>query len=139
MVYPAVVTSIALFVVVAMLVFIIPVFAGVFKQFNGNMPSLTVHTIAVSNALRHQWYFFLFGSLGIVFGFRKWKSVQGGPPDLGSLPAQGSRQDRDHRPEDRAGALGAHALVADRRRRPDARGNRRHRPHRGATSWSRTR
>src|SRR6201999_1531282 len=40
MVYPAVVTSIALCVCVAMLVFIIPVFAGVFKQFNGKMPSL---------------------------------------------------------------------------------------------------
>jgi type IV pilus assembly protein PilC len=78
MVYPAVVTSIAICVVVAMLVFIIPVFAGVFKQFNGTMPSLTVHTIAVSNALRHQWYLFLFGSLGGVFGFRKWKSSKAG-------------------------------------------------------------
>ena len=36
MVYPAVVTSIAICVCVAMLVFIIPVFAGVFKQFNGD-------------------------------------------------------------------------------------------------------
>ncbi len=80
MVYPAVVTSIALVVVVAMLVFIIPVFAGVFKQFNGKMPSLTVHTIAVSNAIRHQWYFFLFGSLGLVFGFRKWKGSKVGRP-----------------------------------------------------------
>src|SRR6185312_11784201 len=51
MVYPAVVSSIAICVVVAMLIFIIPVFAGVFKEFNGKMPSLTVHTIAVSNAL----------------------------------------------------------------------------------------
>jgi type IV pilus assembly protein PilC len=80
MVYPAVVTSIAAVVCVAMLVFIIPVFAGVFKQFNGKMPSLTVHTIAVSNAMRHQWYFFLFGSLGIFFGFRKWKSSKTGRP-----------------------------------------------------------
>jgi type IV pilus assembly protein PilC len=80
MVYPAVVTSIAAVVCVAMLVFIIPVFAGVFKQFNGKMPSLTVHTIAVSNAMRHQWYFFLFGSLGIFFGFRKWKGSKAGRP-----------------------------------------------------------
>jgi type IV pilus assembly protein PilC len=80
MVYPAVVTSIAICVCVAMLIFIIPVFAGVFKQFNGTMPSLTVKTIAVSNAVRHQWYFFLFGSLGIVFGFRKWKSSKAGRP-----------------------------------------------------------
>jgi type IV pilus assembly protein PilC len=80
MVYPAVVTSIAICVCVAMLVFIIPVFAGVFKQFNGKMPSLTVHTIAVSNAMRHQWYVFLFGSLGAFFGFRKWKGSRAGRP-----------------------------------------------------------
>jgi type IV pilus assembly protein PilC len=78
MVYPAVVTSIAAVVCVAMLVFIIPVFAGVFKQFGGTMPSLTQHTIGASNALRHEWYVFLFGSLGIVLGFRKWKNSTSG-------------------------------------------------------------
>jgi type IV pilus assembly protein PilC len=78
MVYPAVVSSIALCVVTAMLIFIIPVFAGVFKSFNGTMPSLTVHTIAVSNAVRHQWYLFLFGGLGLFFGFKKWKSSKSG-------------------------------------------------------------
>jgi type IV pilus assembly protein PilC len=78
MVYPAVVSSIAICVVCAMLIFIIPVFAGVFKQFGGTMPSLTVHTIAVSNAMRHQWYFFLFGTIAIVVGFRKWKKSAGG-------------------------------------------------------------
>jgi len=80
MVYPAVVSGIALCVVAAMLLFIIPVFAGVFKQFGGTMPSLTLHTIAVSNALRHQWYFFLFGSIGIVTAFRRWKASKSGQP-----------------------------------------------------------
>jgi type IV pilus assembly protein PilC len=80
MVYPAVVSTIAICVVVAMLVFIIPVFAGVFKEFNGKMPSLTVHTIAASNVLRHEWYFVLFGSIGIVVAFRKWKTSKSGRP-----------------------------------------------------------
>jgi type IV pilus assembly protein PilC len=80
MVYPAVVSSIAVVVVVAMLIFIIPVFAGVFKTFNGKMPSLTVHTIAVSNVLRHQWYFVIFGTAGVVLAFRKWKSSKAGRP-----------------------------------------------------------
>ncbi len=64
MVYPAVVSTIALCVCAAMLIFIIPVFAGVFKQFNGKMPSLTVHTIAVSNLVRHQWYLVFGGGFG---------------------------------------------------------------------------
>lgn len=80
MVYPAVVSGIALCVVGAMLVFIIPVFAGVFKQFNGTMPSLTVHTIAVSNFLRHEWYIALLGGVGIVVGFRRWKASAAGRP-----------------------------------------------------------
>jgi type IV pilus assembly protein PilC len=80
MVYPAVVSSIALCVCCAMLIFIIPVFAGVFKEFNGKMPTLTVDTMAASTALRHQWYVFLFGSIGIVVGFRKWKKSKWGQP-----------------------------------------------------------
>ncbi len=78
MVYPAVVSSIAICVVAAMLIFIIPVFAGVFKQFGGTMPSLTKNTIAASNILRHQWYFVVFGSIGIVVGFRRWKGSKSG-------------------------------------------------------------
>jgi len=80
MVYPAVVSTIALCVVSAMLIFIIPVFAGVFKSFNGKMPSLTVHTIALSNAMRHHWYFFIVGGPALIFAFRKWKSSKSGRP-----------------------------------------------------------
>jgi type IV pilus assembly protein PilC len=80
MVYPAVVSGIAVCVVVAMLVFIIPVFAGVFKSFGGTMPALTAHTISASNALRNQWYFVLFGTIGLVVAFRKWKASKVGRP-----------------------------------------------------------
>jgi type IV pilus assembly protein PilC len=80
MVYPAVVSGIAACVVVAMLVFIIPVFAGVFKDFGGKMPTLTADTISASNLLRSHWYFFLFGTIGIVVSFRKWKASKIGRP-----------------------------------------------------------
>jgi type IV pilus assembly protein PilC len=80
MVYPAVVSAIAICVVVAMLTFIIPVFAGVFKQFGGKMPSLTAHTLAASNFMRHEWYIVLIVSVGTVVGFRKWKASKAGRP-----------------------------------------------------------
>lgn len=80
MVYPAVVGTIAAVVVIAMLVFIIPVFAGVFKSFNGKMPALTQHTIDASNVLRHEWYFVLIGVVSIVVGFRTWKKSKAGRP-----------------------------------------------------------
>jgi type IV pilus assembly protein PilC len=85
MVYPAVVLTIALCVVTAMLIFIIPVFAGVFKEFNGTMPSLTAHLISLSNLMRHQWYIFIFGTAAIVTGFRKWKSSKVGRPQWDRL------------------------------------------------------
>jgi type IV pilus assembly protein PilC len=80
MVYPAVVSAIAICVVVAMLTFIIPVFAGVFKQFGGKMPALTAHTLAASNFMRHEWYIVLIVSVGTVVGFRKWKASKAGRP-----------------------------------------------------------
>jgi type IV pilus assembly protein PilC len=80
MVYPAVVSSIAICVVAAMLIFIIPVFAGVFKTFNGTMPTLTLKTIAVSNVMRHQWYLFIVGGPALIFAFQKWKSSKSGRP-----------------------------------------------------------
>lgn len=80
MVYPAVVSAIAVCVLVAMLTFIIPVFSGVFKQFNGKMPTLTQDTIAASNIVRHQWYLVLFGALAIFGSFRAWKSSKFGRP-----------------------------------------------------------
>jgi len=80
MVYPAVVSSIAICVVTAMLIFIIPVFAGVFKEFGGTMPSLTTHTIAASNLLRHHWYFVIIGIPAAIFAFIKWKGSKAGRP-----------------------------------------------------------
>jgi type IV pilus assembly protein PilC len=80
MVYPAVVSAIALIVVVAMLTFIIPVFAGVFKSFGGKMPALTQKTLDVSNFMRGDWYIVLVLSVGTVVGFRKWKASKAGRP-----------------------------------------------------------
>ncbi|HEX4011708.1 MAG TPA: type II secretion system F family protein [Solirubrobacteraceae bacterium] len=80
MVYPAVVSSIAICVVTAMLMFIIPVFAGVFKEFNSAMPALTTHTIAASNLLRHHWYLVLVGVPALIFAFIKWKGSKPGRP-----------------------------------------------------------
>ena len=80
MVYPAVVLTVAVGVLAGMLIFIIPVFAGVFKQFGGKLPSITQMLITLSHALRNEWYIFIFGAVALVFGFRKWKSSARGRP-----------------------------------------------------------
>lgn len=85
MVYPAVVLTVAIGVVSVMLTFIIPVFAGVFKQFGGHMPAMTADTMAASNFMRHDWYIVILGAAALVFSVRKWKSSKWGRPQWDRL------------------------------------------------------
>jgi type IV pilus assembly protein PilC len=73
MIYPTLVISFAVLVLLALVAFLIPVFQSVFKQFGGNLPTLTQFMVSLSSLVRHQWYLlilFVFGSTG---GFIYWK------------------------------------------------------------------
>jgi type IV pilus assembly protein PilC len=80
MMYPAVVLSFALLVLTALIAFIVPVFVGVFKDFGGQLPAITKFTVGLSHAVTHQWYLIIGGAVGLVVGFRKWKSSDWGRP-----------------------------------------------------------
>jgi type IV pilus assembly protein PilC len=80
MVYPAVVISFALIVMLALVAFIVPVFAKVFKETGGQLPSLTKFTVGMSDLLTHRWYLLILIVAGIVFGFVKWKMSSWGRP-----------------------------------------------------------
>ena len=78
MVYPAVVTTFATLVLTFMLMFIIPVFVGVYDQLHGELPSLTKFVMAMSDALRH-WWFIIFPAIAVlVFGLRRLKRTEKG-------------------------------------------------------------
>jgi type IV pilus assembly protein PilC len=78
MAYPLVVMTFALTVLIALVVFLVPVFVGVFKQFGGDLPTITKFTVAISNAITGYWYAIILGSFGAVYGFRKWKATPTG-------------------------------------------------------------
>jgi type IV pilus assembly protein PilC len=80
MIYPAVVFTVAIGVLVGMLVFIIPVFAGIFKQFGGKLPALTQLIMHASNFCRGYWFVLVFGIPAIIFAFFKWKGSARGRP-----------------------------------------------------------
>src|SRR5918995_2476544 len=80
MVYPSVIMSFALIVLLALVTFLVPVFVGVFKQFGGDLPTITKFTVALSNALKGQWYVFIVATVGAVYGFRKFKGSEWGRP-----------------------------------------------------------
>jgi type IV pilus assembly protein PilC len=74
MAYPIVVMSFAFLVLIGMIAFIVPVFIGVFKDFGGELPAITKFTVALSNAVTGRWYILIALAVGIVVGFRKWKT-----------------------------------------------------------------
>jgi type IV pilus assembly protein PilC len=78
MVYPAVVLSFALLVLLGLVTFIVPVFVGVFEQFGGDLPAITKVTVGLSNAIKGYWWAFIAGVAGAVWLFRRWKRSERG-------------------------------------------------------------
>jgi type IV pilus assembly protein PilC len=90
MVYPSVVLSVALIVMIVLVVYIVPVFAGVLKQFATNssgqsLPAMTQVTVDVSHAITGYWYAFIAGAAAIVFSFTRWKTSPTGRPQWDAL------------------------------------------------------
>jgi type IV pilus assembly protein PilC len=80
MVYPAVVVSFAIAVLLALVAFIVPVFAKVFKDFGGQLPSLTKFTVGLSNFITGQWYLVIIIAVASIWGFFAWKKSKWGRP-----------------------------------------------------------
>jgi type IV pilus assembly protein PilC len=90
MVYPSVVVTVAIGVMIALVIFIVPVFAGVLKQFattpgGASLPTMTQITVDLSHALTGYWYAFILGVAGIAWLFRYWKSSESGRPQWDAL------------------------------------------------------
>jgi type IV pilus assembly protein PilC len=69
MIYPALVITFAITVLLALVAFLIPVFEGVFKQFPGKLPVLTQFMVGFSHLLTKQWYVLIVAVVAIVAGF----------------------------------------------------------------------
>jgi type IV pilus assembly protein PilC len=79
MAYPIVILTFAMIVMLGMVAFIVPVFAGVFKELgNAKMPAMTQFVMGISNVVTGYWYALIAGSVGVVFGFLKWKKTPRG-------------------------------------------------------------
>src|SRR6201990_1144040 len=76
MIYPAVVITFAITVLMALVAFLIPVFVGVFKQFPGKLPALTQFMVSFSHIVTHQWYLLILSLGGGIGGFIAMKRNQ---------------------------------------------------------------
>jgi type IV pilus assembly protein PilC len=80
MIYPTLVITFAIGVMMALVAFLVPVFEGVFKQFGGQLPAITQVSVLMSHAVTGYWWL-MFGMAGAVaVGFLKWKKSSWGRP-----------------------------------------------------------
>jgi type IV pilus assembly protein PilC len=80
MIYPAVVVSFAVLVLIALVAFIVPVFAKVFKDFGGKLPGLTQFTVGLSDFMTGQWYLCIAVVVAVAWSFLAWKKSSWGRP-----------------------------------------------------------
>jgi type IV pilus assembly protein PilC len=78
MTYPTVVLCFACLVLTGLLLFIVPIFVGIFTELHGKLPALTQYVVDASNLLKAAW-FIIFPVLGVgIWGFLRWKKTDGG-------------------------------------------------------------
>jgi type IV pilus assembly protein PilC len=77
MVYPTMVIIFATLVLIGMLLFLVPIFQGIFAQLNGQLPTLTQYVVSASNLLKSAPWVLLFIPLGL-WGFFRWKRTESG-------------------------------------------------------------
>ena len=85
MMYPAVVFTLAILVMAAVVAFIVPVFVGIFEEIaaetpgeSSELPWMTQITVAVSDFITGKW-FILIPLIGLsVYGFLRWKATERG-------------------------------------------------------------
>jgi type IV pilus assembly protein PilC len=80
MAYPMVILCFAMVVMLGMVAFIVPVFAGVFDQLGSGakLPMMTQFVMTISNIVTGYWYLLIAGSAGAAIGFTKWKKTPRG-------------------------------------------------------------
>jgi type IV pilus assembly protein PilC len=80
MVYPIMVITFAIIVMMALVAFLVPVFEGVFKQFGGELPAMTKVSVFLSKVVTHDWWLMIGLTVVTVVAFVKWKSSSWGRP-----------------------------------------------------------
>jgi type IV pilus assembly protein PilC len=78
MLYPTVVLTFATLVLVGMLMFLVPIFVGIFQSLNGQLPTITQIVVNMSNVLRDYWFIIFPVVGGAIFGLMRYKKTPQG-------------------------------------------------------------
>ncbi len=78
MTYPVIVLTVAGGACIFMLMFVIPVFAKMFSDFGGELPTPTRIVMNLSDFIRGYWWALLSGSLAISFAYKTYRKTENG-------------------------------------------------------------
>jgi type IV pilus assembly protein PilC len=78
MIYPALVATFAIGVMMALVAFLVPVFEGVFKEFGGELPKLTQVSVFMSKVVTQYWWLMFLVTAVVIVTFIKWKKTTWG-------------------------------------------------------------
>src|ERR1700736_2196975 len=80
MIYPILVITFAVGVMMALVAFLVPVFESVFKQFGGELPAITKVSVGLSHMVTGYWWLMFLSFGAVVAAFIKWKKTTWGRP-----------------------------------------------------------
>jgi type IV pilus assembly protein PilC len=85
MMYPAFIFTAAILIMLAVVIFIVPVFANAFKEAvadqpgaSADLPTMTQFTIGISNFVKDFWFIWVPGTIGGFIAFIQWKKTDTG-------------------------------------------------------------
>ncbi len=83
--YPVIVLCLALGIAVAMILFIVPVFSGMFAEFGAKLPGPTQFLVDLSGIMRRYGIIVVAILVALIVALRKWKQTPAGGYQLASL------------------------------------------------------
>jgi type IV pilus assembly protein PilC len=78
MMYPMMVLTFATLVLIGMLMFLVPIFVGIFEDLGGELPTLTKLVVAASDLVRSKYYILFPGAGLLIWGLMRYKKTDGG-------------------------------------------------------------
>lgn len=78
MTYPTLIAVFAVVVLICMLLFVIPMFVGMFKSLGGKLPMLTQIMINLSNMMKGYWFILIPSMILFVYGIKRLKDTDQG-------------------------------------------------------------
>lgn len=85
LIYPIILMIVAVMVVIAMLWFVVPTFAGMFEEMGAELPGITKFVMGASDFIVAYGIFIILGAVGIAVAFRKYLKTELGRRRVGAV------------------------------------------------------